>query len=109
MRIARIICERYREEFPDEAERYGEAGIAWCRHDNQHILAWAVVAIRGYVDLEAKILWLAGVLAAREFPVARLARDLEIAADVVGREPSEDAARLSSELTSAAERLQRPA
>jgi hypothetical protein len=80
--LAEEICRRYREEFPDERERYGDAGAAWCVHDNQHILAWAVGARNGYVELERQLGWLARVLAARDFPVERLARDLEIAADV---------------------------
>jgi hypothetical protein len=80
---AREICRRYRAEFPDEAERYGDAGIAWCVHDNQHILNWAAGSVNGYVDLERELAWLARVLESREFPLDRLARDLDIAADVV--------------------------
>jgi hypothetical protein len=81
--LAREICRRYRDEFPDEDERYGEAGNEWCRHDNRYILSWAALALRGYEDFDARIDWLAGVLGARDFPLDRLARDLEIAADVV--------------------------
>jgi hypothetical protein len=81
--LAEEICRRYREEFPDERERYGDAGVAWCVHDNQHVLGWAVGARNGYTDLERQLGWLARVLAARDFPVERLARDLEIAAEVV--------------------------
>ncbi len=81
--LAREICRRYREEFPDEQERYGDAGMDWCRHDNRYILSWAALALRGYEDFDARIDWLAGVLGARDFPLDRLARDLEIAADVV--------------------------
>ena len=81
--LAREICGRYREEFPDEEERYGDAGMEWCRHDNRYILSWACLALRGYEDFNARIEWLAGVLKARDFPLDRLARDLEIAADVV--------------------------
>ena len=29
--LATAICERYRLEYPDERERYGDAGIAWCK------------------------------------------------------------------------------
>jgi hypothetical protein len=39
--LAREICARYRHEFPDEEERYGPAGMEWCLHDNQYLLAWA--------------------------------------------------------------------
>jgi hypothetical protein len=79
--LAQEICTRYRAEFPDEQERYGDAGMAWCLHDNQHILNWAVGARNGLVDMERELGWLARVLAARDFPVERLARNLEIAAD----------------------------
>ena len=80
--LAREICRRYREEFPDERERYGDAGMAWCIHDNQHILNWAAGAVNGYVDLEREIGWLARVLEARDFPLERLARNLDLAAEV---------------------------
>jgi hypothetical protein len=81
--LAEEICRRYRAEFPDEQERYGDAGIAWCVHDNQHILNWAVLATRGFIDLEERLAWLARVLEARGFPLPRLARNLELAAAVV--------------------------
>jgi hypothetical protein len=81
--LAEVICMRYRDEFPDEQGRYGDAGVAWCVHDNQHILNWVVGARNGYVDLERELGWLARVLGARDFPLDRLARDLEIAAEVV--------------------------
>lgn len=57
--------------------------MAWCRHDNQHILNWAALAVRGWVDLDKELSWLARVLKARDFPLERLARDLEIASEVV--------------------------
>ena len=78
--LAQEICARYRVEFPDERERYGDAGIVWCVHDNQHILNWAVAELNGYGGFERQLAWLAGVLEAREFPLDRLARNLEIAA-----------------------------
>jgi hypothetical protein len=81
--LAEEICRRYRAEFPDEAGRYGEAGQAWCVHDNRHILNWAVEALEYGADLDANLRWLRTVLQSREFPVERLVRDLEIAADVV--------------------------
>ena len=82
--LAREICERYRAEYPDEEERYGEAGVLWCRHDNQHLLNWAVLHTRGFVVLDEQVAWLAKVLEAREFPLDRLARNLDLGADVVG-------------------------
>jgi hypothetical protein len=81
--LAHQICARYREEFPDEKERYGDAGIAWCVHDNQHLLNWAAEAMNGYVDMQREVAWLASVLEARNFPVSRLARNLDIGAEVV--------------------------
>jgi hypothetical protein len=81
--LAEEICARYRAEFPDEQERYGNAGMAWCAHDNQHILNWAVTERNGYGGFERQLAWLAGVLEARDFPLSRLARDLDIAAAVL--------------------------
>jgi hypothetical protein len=80
--LAHEICARYRTEFPDEERRYGDAGIAWCVHDNQHILNWAVTELNDYGGFERQLAWLAGVLEARDFPLDRLARNLEIAASV---------------------------
>lgn len=80
---AKEICRRYRLEFPDEEGRYGDAGMAWCVHDNQHILSWAVMAIEHGLGMERQLEWLAGVLGSRDFPIERLVRDLEIAAEVV--------------------------
>ena len=84
--LAEEICRRYRQEFPDEQQRYGDAGNAWCVHDNQYLLCWAVEAVNGYIDMEAEVDWLAGVLEARDFPLERLARGLEIGADVVAEQ-----------------------
>jgi hypothetical protein len=81
--LATEICARYRAEYPDEDERYGEAGEQWCRHDNQYLVNWAVLDTRAYVSIEEQVAWLAKVLEAREFPLDRLARDLDIAAEVV--------------------------
>jgi hypothetical protein len=97
--LADTICERYRDEYPDEQERYGAAGMAWCRHDNQWLLSWAVADARGFIDMREQASWLARVLHARDFPVPRLVRDLEIAAEVVeagafGEESAAVAARL---------------
>jgi hypothetical protein len=88
--LAEEICRRYDAEFPDERQRYGEAGMAWCIHDNQHILNWAAIDSNGYGGFERQLAWLAGVLEARDFPLDRLARDLDIAAEVLGEEPGRD-------------------
>jgi hypothetical protein len=90
--LAIEICARYGAEYPDEDERYGEAGRQWCRHDNQHLVNWAVLDTRDYVSIEEQVAWLAKVLEAREFPLDRLARDLDVAAEVVAlRVPAGDA------------------
>lgn len=81
--LATEICRRYREEFPDERGRYGDAGLQWCVHDNQHLLNWAVEATNGHLDVNFEVSWLASVLEARGFPIERLARDLELGAVVV--------------------------
>ncbi len=81
--LATAICERYRLEYPDERERYGDAGIAWCVHDNHHLLNWATETVNGELDIRQEVAWLATVLESRDFPADRLARDLDIGADVV--------------------------
>jgi hypothetical protein len=81
--VATEICHRYRDEFPDEKDRYGDAGDAWCVHDNQHMLNWAVETVNGYFDIHHEIAWLANILEARQFPTDRLARNLDIGALVV--------------------------
>jgi hypothetical protein len=101
--LAEEICRRYRDEFPDERERYGDAGVAWCVHDNQHILAWAVGARNGYTDLERELAWLAGILGARDFPVERLARDLDIAAAVVRERLAGEERSIADDLAAGAE------
>lgn len=84
--LAEEICRRYQREFPDEQERYGDAGGAWCMHDNQYLLCWGAEAADGYLDMWQQVGWLASVLEARDYPLDRLARDLEIGADVVREE-----------------------
>jgi hypothetical protein len=96
--LAEEICDRYRAEFRDEQARYGDAGIAWCVHDTQHILNWAVGALNGFVELERELAWLARVLEARDFPIERLARDLEIAAEVSRERLSGSASRIGDAL-----------
>jgi hypothetical protein len=80
--LAREIARRHRLEFPDEAERYGDRGLEWCVYDNQWLLSWAIMAATGWGDFHDQLSWLAGILQSRGYPVDRLARDLEIAADV---------------------------
>jgi hypothetical protein len=100
--LAEEICRIYREEFPDEEGRYGSAGVAWCVHDNQHILNWAAMSLTHHLDLERQLAWLAQVLEARDFPLDRLARDLDIAAEVVTARLGERGAALQSRLNGGA-------
>ncbi len=81
------ISRRFQAEYPDEDTRYGEAGFAWCAHDNQWLLSWAAedLEIKGG-HLDKNVRWLARILRARGYPFERLIRDLEIAADVVGED-----------------------
>lgn len=88
--LAEEVCTAYDAEFPDERERYGAAGLQWCRHDNQHLLNWAVLSLDFAIDFERELAWLARVLEARDFPLARLARDLDLlAATVLRHHPDE--------------------
>jgi hypothetical protein len=104
--LARTVAEAHRAEFPDEAERYGPAGLDWCVHDNQHILNWAVRAAGGHVELGAQITWLARVLEARDYPLDRLARDLELAAGALtGAHEEASAGRAAELLRAEAERV----
>ena len=106
--LARQVCERYRQEYPDEAARYGESGIEWCLHDNKYIFAWAVQDARdGTVRLGEQTQWLARVLGSRGFPVPRLARNLEIAAEVAlaGDQLGPLAGKVNGLLTEAATEL----
>lgn len=82
--LAKEICRRYRLEFSDEQARYGDAGAAWCVHDNLYLLYWAAETVNGYDGvMQSQVTWLAGVLEARDFPLERLARDLDIGAEVI--------------------------
>lgn len=82
--LAREVCDRYFEEYPDHIERYGPAGDAWCVHDSLYLLAWAIADHDwGDVVLDDQVAWLARVLEARDFPIDRLARHLELAAAIV--------------------------
>jgi hypothetical protein len=85
--MAERVTERYGHEFPDEDERYEpKVWRAWCRHDTQYLLQWAVLDAEGATSLARQVDWLAGVLDARGFPLDRLARTLELAGDEAERE-----------------------
>lgn len=82
--LAGEIADRYFARHPEDLERYGaDAARAWEVHDTLHLLNWAIADVEGFVALDEQVGWLAGVLAARGFPLGHLADNLEIAADVV--------------------------
>jgi hypothetical protein len=94
--LAERVTDRYGAEFPDEDERYEPAiWRAWCRHDTQYLLQWAVLDLEGSTSLDRQVAWLAGILEARDFPLDRLARTLELAGDEAeGASRADVAARL---------------
>jgi hypothetical protein len=81
--LAALIADRYFARFPEDIERYGDAGRAWELHDTQHLLNWAMGDVEGFIDMHGQVAWLARVLAARDFPLEHLAVNLELAAEVV--------------------------
>ena len=97
--VAEEISRRVHAEFPDERERYGDAGFEWCVHDNQHLLNWASLSDAVF---QRQLDWLAELLEVRAYPLARLARDLEIAGDVVDERWGEAAAPVSARLRAGA-------
>jgi hypothetical protein len=101
--LAEEICRRYRQEFPDEQGRYGDAANAWCVHDLQCLLYWAAEDVNGYLDIRGEVAWLASVLEARGFPLDRFARGLDIAAEVVAERVDKTfSVQLAATLTGAA-------
>ena len=89
--LAHRVTDRYGAEFPDEDERYApEVWRAWCRHDTQYLLQWAVLDVEQTTSLDQQVAWLAGILDARGFPLDRLARTLELAGDEADAEQRTD-------------------
>jgi hypothetical protein len=108
--VAREVCSRFYARYPEEYERSGDAGVDWCGHDNQYLIAWAIQDARdGTVALPEQAVWLAGVLASRDFPIDRLVGNLLIAAEVTRNwdalgcvaEPSADALAAAAAAVSA--------
>jgi hypothetical protein len=61
-----------------------------------------VLDVDGLVSLAREIEWLTTVLRSREFPLEHLARNLELAADVVEERLTESGAAIASRLRAAA-------
>lgn len=82
--LARRLCQLYYDVYPDDLERYGTAGQAWCEHDSRYLLAWALEDARaGTVDCVEQVAWLGRVLKGQAFPIERLARHVELTAAVL--------------------------
>jgi hypothetical protein len=82
--LAAEACRRYYQRYPDDLERYGHAGRAWCDHDSRHLLSWALEDARaGVVDCVEQVLWLGRVLSARSFPRDRLVAHVEAIGTVI--------------------------
>lgn len=107
--LAGEICDRYYREYGDEHERYGPSGVEWCSHDNRWLLSWAVDDALGATDLGEQVDWLTRVLHGRGFPVERLARDLEIAAGVIGETLGDDGEPVAARLREVAATVAVPA
>ena len=58
--------------------------------------------VEGVADVEREVAWLANVLRSRGFPLERLARNLELAADVVGEQVAEPGPAVADRLRAAA-------
>ena len=80
---AEEVARRYFEEFPGDRDRYSPEVWDWAVHDTRYILSWGVGDLNGFRMLEPQVDWLARVLAARGFPLEQLARNLELAGDVL--------------------------
>jgi hypothetical protein len=81
--LAQSVADRYFREFPGDLARYGDAARAWEIHDTSYCLQWAVLDTEGFASLQREVTWLTGVLSSRGFPLEHLARNLELAGDVV--------------------------
>ncbi len=100
--IAAEAAQRHWADTPEDRERYGDAGLAWCAHDTQYILSWAFL---GRSVLAAQLAWLARVLAARGYPLEHLRRVIKLAADVVEERHGDAAAEAVASLRAEAASL----
>jgi hypothetical protein len=100
--LAEAVADRYFGEFPDDLDRYGEAARAWEIHDTCHCLHWALLDAGGFADLGREVAWLTIVLSSRGFPLEHLARNLELAADVVEERLTGSAVAVAAHLRTAA-------
>lgn len=104
--LAHEVTRRFLAEFPEDLERYGDAAYDWGVHDTQWLLAWAATATEvGTEYLVEKATWLGRVLEAREYPLGRLVRDLELAAEAVRAAPGAAREQMAAALDAAADAL----
>jgi hypothetical protein len=106
--LTEAIADRYFAEFPEDLERYGAAARPWELHDTAYCLQWALLDVEGLADLQREIAWLRDILYARGFPLEHLARNLELAADVVAEEFGDDGAPAAARLRDAAQTAREP-
>jgi hypothetical protein len=79
--LAQDVCDLYYDVYPDDLERYGSVGQAWCDHDSRYLIAWALEDARAdAIDCVAQVRWLARVIAGCGFPVDRLGRHVALTA-----------------------------
>ena len=102
--LASEITALHLARHPEDRERYGpELAEAWCQHDNQHMLAWALADL----DLGGQLAWLARLLDARGYPVRNLIDCVGACAEVVDRRLSGSAgAQAADRLRAAAQALE---
>jgi hypothetical protein len=88
--LASEITERHLRRHPEDVERYGDLARVWCIHDNQHLVNWAVLDVRGVLSFSEQLRWLANVLDSRGYPLANLADNLQTGAHVVRERVTSD-------------------
>ena len=73
--LASEATDRFCDRVPDYEQRYADGvGRAWAMHDLQHLINWAALDVAGQTSLDEQVAWLAGVLAARDFPGSSIRR-----------------------------------
>lgn len=77
---AAVATDRFYDEVPEIAARYGERGRAYAAHDHAYLFAWAVDAAEfDTPDLfERNAIWLHSLLVDRGFPHAWFVRTMEL-------------------------------
>jgi hypothetical protein len=99
LEAAAIATDRFYDEVPEIAVRYGERGRAYAAHDHAYLFAWAVDAAEfDTPDLfERNAIWLHSLLVDRGFPHAWFVRTLELVQIVAveqGLLTADDSARI---------------